>query len=82
MANRELALYTSSNSTFNLGEIPQPVNPTAENTYVREEAHTITMAPLAIMPPLRSGASGNTRMWSMARITSLKNKIVNLREDF
>jgi len=81
MANQELALYTVSNSTFNLGEIPQPINPTPKNTYVREEACVVTMAPLAVMPPLRSGASGNTRMWSMARITSLKNKIVNLHED-
>jgi hypothetical protein len=60
MANKELALYTSSNSTFNLGEIPQPVNPTPKNTYVREEARTVTMAPLAIMPPLLSKASGGT----------------------
>jgi len=59
MANRELALYTSSNSTFNLGEIPQPVNPTAENTYV-ERKHML-------LQWLHSGASGGTSMRSMAR---------------
>jgi len=37
MANQAVTLYTSSNSTFNLEEIPQPVNPTLKNTYVREE---------------------------------------------
>ena len=58
MVNKELALYTGSNSTFNLGEIPQPINPTPENTYVREEVHAVIMDPLAVMPPLRSGASG------------------------
>ena len=67
MANTELALYTGSNSTFNLGEIPQPINSTPENTYVREEARTVTMAPLAIMPPLRSGARGGMSVRSMAR---------------
>ena len=67
MANRELALYTSSNSTFNLGEIPQPINPTPENTYVREEACAVTMAPLAVMPQLLSGASGGMSMWSTVR---------------
>ena len=66
MVNKELALYTGSNSTFNLGEIPQPVNPTPLNTYVRDEARAVTMAPLAIMPPLRSGASRGMSMWSMA----------------
>jgi len=67
MVNKELALYTGSNSTFNLGEIPQPVNPTPENTYVREEVRAVIMAPLAVMPPLRSGASGGMSMRSMAR---------------
>ena len=57
MVNKELALYTGSNSTFNLGETPQSVNPTLENTYVREEARAVTMAPLAVMAPLCSGAS-------------------------
>ena len=67
MANQALALYTGSNSTFNLEEIPQPINQTPENTFVREEACAITMAPLAIMPPLLSGATGCTSVWSMAR---------------
>ena len=67
MANRELTLYTGSNSTFNLGEIPQPINPTPENIYVRDEAHAVTMALLAVMPPLRSGASEGTSVRSMAR---------------
>ena len=75
MVNKELALYTGSNSTFNLGEIPQPVNPTPENTYVREEARAVTMAPLVVMPPLRSRASGSTSVRSMARITSLKIRL-------
>jgi len=67
MVNKELALYTGSNSTFNLGEIPQPINPTPENTYVREEARAVTMAPLVVMPPLYSRASGVTSVRSMAR---------------
>ena len=67
MSNRELALYTGSNSTFNLGETPQSVNPTLENTYVRKEACAVTMAPLAVMPPLHSGASNGTSGRSMAR---------------
>ena len=67
MVNKELALYTGSNSTFNLGEIPQPINPTPENTYVREEVHAVIMDPLAVMPPLRSGASEGTSVRSMAR---------------
>ena len=67
MANRELALYTGSNSTFNLGEIPQPINPTPKNTDVREEARAVTMAPLVVMHPLRSGASGGMSMWSTVR---------------
>ena len=67
MANQAVTLYTSSNSTFNLEEIPQPINPTPENTYVREEARAVTMAPLAIMPPLLSMASGGTSVRSTAR---------------
>ena len=67
MANRELALCTGSNSTFNIGEIPQPINPTPKNTYVREEARVVTMAPLIVMPPLRSGASNDTSVRSIAR---------------
>ena len=67
MANQALALYIGSNSTFNLEEIPQPINPTPKNTYVREEARAITMAPFAMMPPLRSGASGGTSVRSMTR---------------
>ena len=67
MANRELTLYTGSNSTFNLGEIPQPINPTPKNTDVREEARAVTMAPLVVMPPLCSGASDSMSMQSMAR---------------
>jgi len=67
MANQALALHTGSNSTFNLEEIPQPVNPTPENTYVREEARAITIAPLAIMPPLLSRTSGGTSVRSTAR---------------
>jgi len=37
MDNQALGMYIGSNSTFNLEEIPQPVNPTLKNTYVREE---------------------------------------------
>jgi hypothetical protein len=67
MANKALALYTGSNSTFNLEEIPQPINPTPENTYVREEARAVTMAPLAVMPPLLSEASRGMSVRSTAR---------------
>lgn len=67
MANRELALYTESNTTYDLAEFPQPSNPTLENTFVREEARAVTMALLAIMPPLISGESGGTSARSMAR---------------
>ena len=67
MANQALALYTGSNSTFNLEEIPQPINPTPENTYVREEVRAIMMAPLAVMPPLLCKASGGMSVRSTAR---------------
>ena len=58
MADKTLALYTGSSSTYNLEEIPQAINLVPENTFVREEVKTIMMDPLAIMPPLFSGASG------------------------
>ena len=67
MDDKALALYTSSNSTFNLEEIPYPVNPAIENTFVREEARVVMMAPLAVMPPLLSRASAGMRVWSIAR---------------
>ena len=60
MADKTLALYTSSSSTYNLEEIPQAINLVPENTFVREEANAIMMASLAIMPPLLSRASGGT----------------------
>ena len=60
MANKALALYTGSSSTFNLDEIPQGINLVSENTFVREEARAVMMAPLAVTPPLLSGASGGT----------------------
>jgi len=67
MDDKALALYTSSNSTFNLEEIPYPVNPALENTFVREEERAVTMAPLVVMPPLLSWASGGTRVLTIAR---------------
>ena len=60
MADKTLALYTGSSSTYNLEEIPQAINLVPENTFVREEANAIMMASLAIMPPLLSRASGGT----------------------
>ena len=67
MANQALAFYTSTNSTFNLEEIPQPINQTPENTFVREEACVVMMAHLAIMPLLLSRASRGTSVRSTAR---------------
>jgi len=67
MADKALALYIGSNSTFNLEEIPQPVNLVPENTFVRKEARSIMMAPLAVMPPLLSGASGGMSVRCTAR---------------
>jgi hypothetical protein len=69
MANKALALYTGSNSTFNL-EIPQPANPTPKNTYVREEVRAVTMAPLAIMPNL----GGHPCQGQLRGANSLKRK--------
>jgi hypothetical protein len=66
MANKALALYTGSSSIFNLDEIPQAINPVSENTFVRE-ARAVTMAPLVVMPPLLSGASGGMNVRSTAR---------------
>ena len=66
MADKALVLYTGSNSTYNLEGIPHAINPVLESTFVREEAKAVTMAPLAIMPPLLSRASGGTSMRSMA----------------
>jgi hypothetical protein len=74
MANNALALYTGSNSTFNL-EIPQPANPTPENTYVREEAHAITMAPLAIMPNL-GGRPCQGRLWGPTASSARLQKVL------
>jgi len=67
MADKTLALYTGSSSTYNLEEIPQAINLVLENTFVREEAKTIMMAALAIMPPLFSRASGGTSVRSTIR---------------
>ena len=67
MADKALALYIGSNSTFNLEEIPYPVNPAIENTFVREEARVVMMAPLVVMTPLFSRASGGTSVRSTIR---------------
>ena len=64
MANKTLALYTGSGSTYNLEGIPHAITPVLENTFVREEAKVITMAPLAIIPPPFSGPSGGTSVSS------------------
>ena len=55
MADKALALYTGSSSTFNLDEIPQAINLVSENTFVREEARAVMMVPLVVIPPLLSG---------------------------
>jgi len=57
MADKTLALYTGSSSTYNLEGIPHDINPVLVNTFMREEAKAVTMAPLAIMPPPFSRAS-------------------------
>jgi len=62
MVDKTIALYTGSKSTYNLEGIPHAINPVPENTFVREEAKTVIMVPLAIMPPPFSGASGGTRV--------------------
>ena len=67
MVKKTLALYTGSSSTYNLEGIPQAINPIPENTFVREEARVVMMAPLAVMPPLFSGASGGTSVQSTTR---------------
>ena len=67
MADKTLALYTGSSSTYNLEEIPHAINLVPENTFVRQEAKAVMMAPLAIMPPLLSGASGGMSVRSTAR---------------
>ena len=67
MADKALALYTGSSSTFNLDEIPQGINLVSENTFVREEARAVMMAPLVVMTPLFSGASGGMSVRSTTR---------------
>ena len=67
MADKTLALYTGSSSTYNLVGIPHAINPVLENTFMREEAKAIIMAPLAIMSPPFSGASGGMSVRSTAR---------------
>ena len=71
MVDKTVALYTGSKSTYNLEGIPHAINPVPENTFVREEVKTIMMDPLAIMPPLFSGASGGTSVQSSARTKAL-----------
>ena len=67
MADKTLVLYTGSSSTYNLEEIPQAINLVPENTFVREEPKSVTMAPLAIVPPLLSRASEGTSVRSTSR---------------
>jgi hypothetical protein len=67
MSNGEIMPYNSPNSTFNLEELPSPVKPSSENSYVLEEVNAITMAPLSIMPPPHNKASGGASIYSTAR---------------
>ena len=68
MADKTLVLYISSSSTYNLEGIPHAINPVPENTFMGEEAKAVIMAPLAIMPPPFSGASGGMSVRSTARM--------------
>jgi hypothetical protein len=66
MASHALALYTASNSTYDLEGVPLSIYLVLESTFAREEARFITKAPLTIMPPPSYTMSGGSSLKSMA----------------
>jgi hypothetical protein len=66
MASHALALYTDSNSTYDLEGVPLSIELVPKSTFVREEARFITEASLAIMPPPSYTMSGDSSLKTTA----------------
>ena len=67
MASHALALYTVSNSTYDLEGVPLSIDLVLESSYVREEARLITEALLSIMAPPSYTMSGSSSLKTTAR---------------
>jgi len=69
MAGKSLALFIDSNSTYDLEGVPSPLNQVFHaSEQVVEEARTIIMKPLAILPPQKSEASQGSTARSAAPV--------------